>query len=1141
MARSLRPVLLAALLLSLVPPAFGDTPALDSARAEFDDCEAQFIAFIGSDAYQFSPEHAGELGRVRLFSVLSYQRAAAARSWGQAFWRLRVRAAGARLPVYEARGTASIDDERGMALAEHFWDGRDQDGKVLPAGTYAYTFEARYLPAWLKAPAERYEDLAGVAGAEEAFASTDQVVLDHGLTRERALALRASAQATSCQVQQNAPLEAGFGYNFYYGSTHAHSNFSDGGQPTTACSSGNAYGSGNFTPADVYGYARNVAGLDYWVVNEHNHLINDSVATNNGPVTEAKVRQRYQDGRAAADAATVDDQFVGVYGMEWGVTTNADQGHLTLLETPVLFGWETCSTCNGPNPECSPGSNCYFDVFTPKRHGYLTLYQRSVQNPSPAGPLGIMAHPSTGEFDDYAFDANAEAALQGIAVRSGLAFNNTESCADANVGSTDYSARWRAALDKGFRLGPVADHDSHCNNFGQGIPTRTVYLLPNGSAPVLTKLALLQAHKARHFFASEDPNAQLVFRTGDGAHVMGDVFSAPGPVTLRAAVHDPNGDAVQTLELWRGQVGGGALTTPYQTFAGQSSVSVTENLASGSYYYFVHAVQADGHDLWSAPMWISYSGGGGCADTTPPAVAVTAPATGASLACADTVVRVSASDAAGIAAVEVQLDGGPWNAAAFDAGSGSYQYGWASSTATNGSHTITARATDASCGANVGNATPIAVTVDNTGCGGGGAAGLDIGGWRLTQANSTYNFTLPAGTTIPANGYVVVGRNATRAAFEAFWGVGLASNVVYLNAADALPVVNGSETFTLADAALSTQDGPTIAMSSGAGQSLRRNDPCLAAGATASWTVAASSTGNPGSGAGAGCGTGVVINEFSDALGTGNYVYEFVELHYDAPPAGDSQAPSASITAPAAGSTLSGTVAVSASATDNVGVTRVEFLLDGVLQASDTTSPYAWSWDTTTAGNGAHSLSSRAHDAAGNVGTSTAVAVTVGNVTGTDVSNWRLVQANSTLTYVLPAGTVIPANGYLVVGRNASRAAFEAFWGVGLASNVVYLNAADALPQVNGSENFTLYNAAGTKVDGKTYSMSSAAGQSLRRKDPCNAAGTSGSWTIGASSTANPGSGAGAGCGKGPVINEFSDATGTGNYVYEFVELHNDR
>src|SRR5207244_5101849 len=67
----------------------------------------------------------------------------------------------------------------------------------------------------------------------------------------------------------------------------------------------------------------------------------------------------------------------------------------------------------------------------------------------------------------------------------------------------------------------------------------------------------------------------------------------------------------------------------------------------------------------------------------------------------------------------------------------------------------------------------------------------------------------------------------------------------------------------------------------------------------------------------------------------------------------------------------------------NVGVTKVEFYLDNALQSSDTTSPYSWSWNTTTAANGAHALTSKAYDAAGNVGTSTAVNVTVSNVADT--------------------------------------------------------------------------------------------------------------------------------------------------------------
>jgi hypothetical protein len=93
----------------------------------------------------------------------------------------------------------------------------------------------------------------------------------------------------------------------------------------------------------------------------------------------------------------------------------------------------------------------------------------------------------------------------------------------------------------------------------------------------------------------------------------------------------------------------------------------------------------------------------------------------------------------------------------------------------------------------------------------------------------------------------------------------------------------------------------------------------------------------------------------------------------------DTTPPTTSITAPANGATVSGTVGVAASASDNVGVTKVEFYLDGALQSTSTASPYSWSWNTTTASNAAHALVSKAYDAAGNVGTSATVTVTVNN------------------------------------------------------------------------------------------------------------------------------------------------------------------
>jgi len=116
--------------------------------------------------------------------------------------------------------------------------------------------------------------------------------------------------------------------------------------------------------------------------------------------------------------------------------------------------------------------------------------------------------------------------------------------------------------------------------------------------------------------------------------------------------------------------------------------------------------------------------------------------------------------------------------------------------------------------------------------------------------------------------------------------------------------------------------------------------------------------------------------------GTGSPNRLLYSLFGSGPPPGDTTPPSTSITSPANGSTVSGTITVGANASDNVGVTRVELYVDNVLLSSDTSSPYQFSWNTTAATNGGHSLQTKAYDAAGNVGSSAAVNVTVSNAVG---------------------------------------------------------------------------------------------------------------------------------------------------------------
>jgi hypothetical protein len=87
------------------------------------------------------------------------------------------------------------------------------------------------------------------------------------------------------------------------------------------------------------------------------------------------------------------------------------------------------------------------------------------------------------------------------------------------------------------------------------------------------------------------------------------------------------------------------------------------------------------------------------------------------------------------------------------------------------------------------------------------------------------------------------------------------------------------------------------------------------------------------------------------------------------------------MTAPAPAATVSGSVTVSATATDNVGVVGVQFLLNGApLGAEDTTAPYSVSWNSTGVANGGpYLLSARGRDAATNQFTTGAVSVTVNN------------------------------------------------------------------------------------------------------------------------------------------------------------------
>lgn len=99
-----------------------------------------------------------------------------------------------------------------------------------------------------------------------------------------------------------------------------------------------------------------------------------------------------------------------------------------------------------------------------------------------------------------------------------------------------------------------------------------------------------------------------------------------------------------------------------------------------------------------------------------------------------------------------------------------------------------------------------------------------------------------------------------------------------------------------------------------------------------------------------------------------NLIVDQASAYALTPLPGDTTAPVVSISAPTEGSSAAGSITVAATASDNVGITKTEFYVDGGLKESSLSSPYAAVIDTTKIANGSHLIEVRAYDSAGNVG-----------------------------------------------------------------------------------------------------------------------------------------------------------------------------
>ncbi|MBL0058250.1 MAG: hypothetical protein IPP35_03885 [Elusimicrobia bacterium] len=146
----------------------------------------------------------------------------------------------------------------------------------------------------------------------------------------------------------------------------------------------------------------------------------------------------------------------------------------------------------------------------------------------------------------------------------------------------------------------------------------------------------------------------------------------------------------------------------------------------------------------------------------------------------------------------------------------------------------------------------------------------------------------------------------------------------------------------------------------------------------------------------------------------------------------DTTPPTVVISQPLAGATVSYSVFVSAAASDNVGVARVVFFVDGVATSTATGAGYSYQWDSTRETNGVHVLTARAFDDAGNNALSGSVSVTVNNTARAD-----LVVTPTALSFHAVAGGGLPPVSPITISDSLGGAALR--WAVAL--NTPWLSA----------------------------------------------------------------------------------------------------
>jgi hypothetical protein len=411
------------------------------------------------------------------------------------------------------------------------------------------------------------------SGTQVVFRATGNAVTVTGLTNGATYFFKIFTRlgaSWSAGVELSAqPYDPSSGYQYLFGNLHAHSSFSDGNKDNTSKK-----------PVDDFQFARDANCMDFLGISEHNH----SGAGMSYPDYLTGYNQA-QSVNGVVSPST-GNSIVTLWGMEWGVISNG--GHVLLYGfNDQLIGWEAGN----------------YDIYVAK-NDYSSLWA-TINNTS--GAFATLAHPGSSDYNSMSgsYNSAAASAVVGTAVESGPAFSLSTTYNDF-PSSLGFMSYFKSLLAKGYHVAPQMDHDNHNLTFGTVNTNRTVVL-----ASAKTRPALMEALRARRYYASQDCNVRVEFKNDQAP--MGSIVTKGGLPSFTLLVIDPDGEAVSNIELWGAAVGDPVPSSPIQTYSNTPGFTFSSGDAANiqpnnsSWYYFTIITQADGNKIVTAPIWFTRS------------------------------------------------------------------------------------------------------------------------------------------------------------------------------------------------------------------------------------------------------------------------------------------------------------------------------------------------------------------------------------------------------------------------------------------------------------------------------------------------------------------------------------------------------